>query len=107
MKHKFFKTHIWKKLASEVLSLYSKRCLCCGSDTKIIVSHIKPRKKYPELSLDINNLQPLCEDCHIGKQGNRDETDFRKKESQMRLIKRVKTITTETIETWIHCPEYE
>ncbi len=40
------------------------------------VDHIKPRSKYPDLALDINNLQILCESCNLGK-GAWDETDFR------------------------------
>ena len=50
--------------------------MVCGSTERIHVDHIKPRSKYPELELDINNLQVLCEDCNIGK-SNIDETDWR------------------------------
>ncbi|MFC6439812.1 HNH endonuclease [Bowmanella sp. JS7-9] len=31
------------------------------------VDHVKPRAKFPELALDINNLQILCETCNLGK----------------------------------------
>ena len=40
------------------------------------VDHIKPRKLYPALALDVNNLQILCEVCNHGK-GNWDMTDWR------------------------------
>ena len=62
------------------VSEYEARCQCCGNSPKtgavLNVDHIKPRKKYPELALDINNLQILCEECNHGK-GNWDETDWR------------------------------
>ena len=66
----------WKKLRYEVLAIFGRRCMCCGSTSKICVDHIKPRKYYPHLALDINNLQILCFDCNEGK-GNWDETDWR------------------------------
>lgn len=40
------------------------------------VDHIKPRKLFPELALDPDNLQVLCHECNHGK-GNWDMTDFR------------------------------
>lgn len=52
-------------------------CLVCGSwKPPLHVDHIKPRSKYPELELDINNLQVLCHDCNMGK-SNKDEIDWR------------------------------
>lgn len=54
--------------------------MCCGATredgVQIQVDHIKPRKTHPELALDINNLQVLCEVCNHGK-GNWDQTDWR------------------------------
>lgn len=40
------------------------------------VDHVKPRKFYPELALDLDNLQVLCALCNHGK-GNSDATDWR------------------------------
>ena len=44
-------------------------CQRCGfSDKEImIVDHILPRSVYPELELDINNLQTLCPNCNAKK----------------------------------------
>jgi 5-methylcytosine-specific restriction endonuclease McrA len=40
------------------------------------VDHILPRSKFPELELDIDNLQVLCEECNLAK-SNIDTTDWR------------------------------
>lgn len=71
----------WRTLRYEVLNKFGRRCMCCGATpddgrTVIHVDHIKPRHKYPELSLVADNLQVLCGVCNQGK-GAWDETDFR------------------------------
>jgi 5-methylcytosine-specific restriction endonuclease McrA len=76
----FFKTKEWRSVRYRALQAHGARCQCCGrtaSEGVIIhVDHIKPRSKYPELALDVSNLQVLCEDCNLGK-SNKDETDWR------------------------------
>lgn len=71
----------WRKLRMEAIKKYGTRCMCCGASPKdgvvINVDHIKPRKTHPELSLDMDNLQILCDACNHGK-GNWDTTDWRK-----------------------------
>lgn len=78
----FYQTWAWKSLRYQALKKYGARCMVCGatpeSGAVICVDHIKPRSKFPELSLDINNLQVLCTDCNMGK-SNWDETDWRNK----------------------------
>jgi len=66
----------WKKVREEAIKLYGNVCHRCGSDEQIQVDHIKPKSKYPELALDINNLQILCWPCNKHK-SFRDETDYR------------------------------
>jgi 5-methylcytosine-specific restriction endonuclease McrA len=53
--------------------------MLCGATERIVVDHIKPRRKFPELELDLDNLQVLCNDCNMGK-SNDDYTDFRPKD---------------------------
>ena len=79
---KFYDSRDWLELRYDVLRKYGRRCMCCGATPKdgisIHVYHIKPRAKYPNLALDFNNLQVLCELCNKGKR-HRDNTDFRDK----------------------------
>lgn len=43
-------------------------CVLCGqTEGKIQTDHIKPFSLYPELRLDINNGQTLCQSCHAIK----------------------------------------
>lgn len=77
----FLQTYEWRRVRMEAIKKYGRRCQCCGAgpDTaKLHVDHIKPRKLFPMLALDIENLQILCEECNHGK-GNWDMTDWRDK----------------------------
>ena len=77
----FLTTFEWRKVRVEALKKYGPKCMCCGAtpaDGAVMnVDHIKPRKLWPSLALDVNNLQILCHDCNHGK-GNWDQTDWRK-----------------------------
>jgi len=44
-------------------------CKKCDSKENLNTHHIKPKSKYPELSLDLDNGITLCEDCHGKKHG--------------------------------------
>ena len=76
----FLQTYEWRKVRMEALKKYGARCQCCGATPAhgavMNVDHIKPRKIFPHLALDINNLQILCHECNHGK-GNWDMTDWR------------------------------
>ncbi len=76
----FLSTFQWRKVRMEALKKYGPKCQCCGATPStgavMNVDHIKPRKKWPSLALDVNNLQILCHDCNHGK-GNWDQTDWR------------------------------
>jgi 5-methylcytosine-specific restriction endonuclease McrA len=79
----FYKSPGWKKARHDALKASEGRCDLCGrpasKKVRLHVDHIKPRSKRPDLALDINNLQVLCQDCNLGK-GNRDSTDWRRRE---------------------------
>lgn len=76
----FLESFEWRRLRMQALKKYSPRCMCCGATPQdgavMNVDHIKPRKLFPDLALDINNLQILCHECNHGK-GNWDQTDWR------------------------------
>lgn len=83
----FYASLAWKKLRYQALAKSSGKCQCCGATgdkAPLHVDHIKPRSKYPELALVLDNLQVLCADCNIGKM-NQDETDWRK--PSLRIVK--------------------
>lgn len=79
----FLHTYEWRRVRMQALKLHGARCQCCGASPAtgavMNVDHIKPRRVYPELALDVNNLQVLCDACNHGK-GNWDMTDWRKQE---------------------------
>lgn len=70
----------WRRVRMVALKKYGAICQCCGATPKtgavMNVDHIKPRKVFPELALDVDNLQVLCHECNHGK-GNWDMTDWR------------------------------
>lgn len=66
----FYKTTEWRRLRYFALKTLGNRCQVCGASAALSplqVDHVKPRLLFPELSLDIHNLQILCEDCHVAK----------------------------------------
>ena len=76
----FYMSREWRALRYEVLKANDGRCELCGAGKhdgiRLHVDHIKPRSKFPHLSLVATNLQILCEDCNLGK-SNKDDTDWR------------------------------
>lgn len=82
MGKEFYFTREWRKLRYDTLRKYGAKCACCGVGTEhgtiMHVDHINPRSKHPELELDPENLQVLCEACNEGK-SNLDNTDWRSK----------------------------
>lgn len=72
MESEFYNTKAWRDLRWKVLEKYGSKCSICGRNNKdhgviLHIDHIKPRSKYPELELEFDNMQVLCEDCNLGK----------------------------------------
>lgn len=70
----------FRKLRHDVFLRDGEKCACCGVVPKpgvsLTIDHIKPVSKFPELSLDIENLQVLCWACNT-KKSNKHFTDYR------------------------------
>lgn len=73
-------SNAWKSLKKKVHEKYGYQCMKCGripcNKKHSNVDHIKPRKYYPELALNFDNLQVLCGRCNKEK-GNMHCTDYR------------------------------
>lgn len=77
----FYSSDEWQELRVRVLEVYECKCMMCGRSPRshgivIHVDHIKPRSKFPHLSLTFDNLQLLCAACNLGKK-NKYSTDWR------------------------------
>jgi len=79
----FYRTPAWREARYQALKRAGGACQCCGARASLgkplHVDHIKPRSRFPDLELDVTNLQVLCDDCNLGK-GAGDETDWRPEE---------------------------
>ncbi|MFE0619765.1 HNH endonuclease [Bacillus altitudinis] len=81
-KRKFYDSGDWKRLRAEVKQRDNYECQPCkrnglvSIDTneysesarrkkiQLVVHHIKELEDYPDLALDIDNLETVCVDCH-------------------------------------------
>ena len=73
----FYDSKRWLSLRMKVLEHYGRQCMkCLRVDGEMHVDHIKPRSRFPELSLTFENLQVLCRDCNLEKL-NYHATDYR------------------------------
>lgn len=75
----FLESFEWRQLRFQTLKKFGRKCQCCGATPStgavMNVDHIKPRRRFPELALDPDNLQVLCHECNHGK--SNDIADFR------------------------------
>ncbi|GGA77008.1 hypothetical protein GCM10011369_18640 [Neiella marina] len=67
----FYSSTKWLRIRALALEKYGARCACCGATpadgVRMHVDHIKPRSIHPDLELELENLQVLCEACNLGK----------------------------------------
>jgi 5-methylcytosine-specific restriction endonuclease McrA len=73
----FVKSPEWKAVRASAIDLYGPICMKCGAESEIQVDHIKPKSKYPELALELSNLQILCWPCNKEKWHKQSEEDYR------------------------------
>jgi 5-methylcytosine-specific restriction endonuclease McrA len=80
-RNKFTSSKKWKDVRLKRLHIDNNMCVRCykkeedgiilGTNTFLHIHHIKEYSKYPELRLDINNLETLCRDCHYDEHKRR------------------------------------
>ena len=74
----FYKTPDWHRLRYKCMRRDNWMCCECGAyckgKNKAHVDHIKGRRKFPDLAMDLNNLQTLCTHCHNSHK-KRDDLD--------------------------------
>ncbi len=70
----------FRKLRLDVFQRDGEKCGKCGATPEkglsLTIDHIKPVSKYPELAMDVNNLQVLCWECNQTK-SNLNCNDYR------------------------------
>ena len=72
---RFYSSSEWIHIREEYLRTQPKKsgyyqCFYCKEyilNDDVTVDHIKPRSKYPELGLDIKNLEVACRPCNSSK----------------------------------------
>lgn len=88
----------WRRVRMQALKKYGARCQCCGASPAegavMNVDHVKPRKLFPHLALDMDNLQILCHECNHGK-GNWDHTDWREEEVDAEVLTMLRAMAKE------------
>ena len=52
------------KWREEVLKRDNYTCQKCGRTDELIAHHLKPRRQYPDLVLEVSNGTTLCAECH-------------------------------------------
>lgn len=84
------------KYRNKIYEKYDYKC----SDCKVIGStlhlhHIKPVYSHPELAYDINNIEPLCKDCHHKHHNiNGDQKVWKKRSKGNLMVLRYSEIQT-------------
>jgi 5-methylcytosine-specific restriction enzyme A len=90
-KIKFYSSKEWRKCRLSVLIRDNYLCQICLSNGKLVpsntVHHIKELLDFPELALDMDNLQSVCHHCHNSIRADREGLDT------VRDGKRVITLT--------------
>jgi len=69
-----FRLKVWQwqtKWKNYILNRDANTCQVCYSDSEkkedLQLDHIQPVSQNPELSFDLDNLQPICKKCHLEK----------------------------------------
>lgn len=72
-KDRSFRQKVWdwqNKYKNYILKRDGGKCNECGSTENLEIDHKKPVSQFPELAMDLENLQILCKTCHQEKTNN-------------------------------------
>ncbi len=93
----FYHSTEWKALRRVALDRDGGMCCDCMDKFRAglikkphradVVHHIKNRKDYPELALDLSNLRSLCDTCHNKRHPDKGRRAPEKPHGRMRIIK--------------------
>lgn len=66
--HKFYASPVWRKKQAQILRENHYECERCKRKGLVVRARTVHHKKYlrenPELALEDENLEPICERCH-------------------------------------------
>lgn len=66
--HEFYTSPVWRRLQVQILKENHYECGRCKRKGLVVKATTVHHKKYlrihPELALDPDNLEPICERCH-------------------------------------------
>ena len=72
----FYSSPEWREVRKQILRSQSHICYICNElifdSFDLTVDHVKPKSKYPDLSLELSNLKIACRSCNSAK-GNKDK----------------------------------
>ena len=67
----FYASAEWRLIRQKVIEEQGQVCSQCQKEIidefDLTVDHIKPRSKFPDLALELSNLQVLCRSCNSAK----------------------------------------
>lgn len=91
---RFYHTPAWKALRLQRLQRDHYYCQPCKRAGRFFISantvhHRKPREQYPELALDIENVESICPACH---NKNHPEKAFKRNSNPKQPFNRVRVI---------------
>jgi hypothetical protein len=63
---KFYHSKAWHVVRTQAFERDNHTCQKCGiTEGNLEGNHIRPRSRFPELALVIENIETLCKFCHI------------------------------------------
>ncbi|MDY3251229.1 MAG: HNH endonuclease [Candidatus Choladocola sp.] len=75
--HEFYVSPLWRKKQAKILKENHFECSRCKEKGLVVIARTVHHKKYlrdfPELALDDDNLEPICDRCHYDEHHRKNE----------------------------------